>query len=148
MSKPTDPRKRLGVYKQIEDVHRNYRLSNYSDEYADRDVWSEWMETRDFADSTAKRVQRAEDSWKGHTADCGQHHALVTPSIVESWCEGLLERMTAETLYNRYYVHVEDFYHWLQWHADHPHRYNPVLMAVCLDGAARAAYDEKLELGQ
>lgn len=148
MSKPRDPRKRLGVYKSIDDVKSLYRLSNFTTEYDGEDTWAEWLSTREFADSTAKRVSRAEDSWKSHMMDCDRHHALAQPSDVEVWCDGLLDRMKPSTLYNRYYVHVEDFYHYLQWHTNHPHRYNPVLMAVCLDGAASKAYDEKLELGQ
>lgn len=147
MSKPTDPRRRLGIYKSIDEVPDRRRLQSYAAEFEGQDTWGAWMDTRDLADSTRKRIDRAERSWKDHMDERGRHHALARPDDVEAWCQALLDRMTVGTLYNRYYGHLASFYEWLVWHWDHPHQYNPVLMAVLQDGAARDAYREKLNLG-
>lgn len=72
------------------------------------------------------------------------HHALASPDDVEAWCGTLLDSKTRSTSYN-YWVRVRRFYDWLQWHVDHPHCYNPVLMAVVEGEASSEIWEQKLD---
>jgi hypothetical protein len=76
-------------------------------------------------------------------AERGRHHALATPADVEAWCSVLVEKKSLATAYN-YWVRIKRFYDWLQWHVDHPHVYDPVLMAVVAGGAADQIWEQKL----
>lgn len=147
VSKPKDPTTRLGVYKSIGDVADNHRLRNYEREYEERDVWGEWTGQRDIAESTAKRVERTEDSWKASMRKQGRHHALAAPTHVVQWADELLERMSIGTFANRYYSEVYHFYDWLLWQWDEPHQYNPALMATQDSQAVAHAYYERITLG-
>lgn len=128
-----DPADRMGVYKQLADVPDRYRLAVHADAYADRDVWAEYVdENPDRLTSVGGRRghERAGRRWKAHMADRDRHHALARPADVETFIADLLDRFAPGTVYNPHWVRLEAFYDWLTWHADHPHRYNPVLMAA------------------
>ena len=144
MSQPTkslDPKKRLGVYKRLADVPGRYRLHHHSDAYTGKDTWQTFCEEHEYAqgshDGYQEEVDRAGDYWKKHMDGRGRHHALATPDDVEAWCTDLLADKSERRSYD-YWLRVNRFYNWLQWHSDHPHRYNPVLMAaVEADAAGR-----------
>lgn len=149
-----DPRDRMGVFKRLGDVPGRYRLHHHESAYRGRDVYQEYLENDlypAYPDATKKFYQAAENAgrrWKAHVEDeCGRHHALATPEDVATWCEGLLERVTVGTAYSQYWVRLEGFYTWLQEHADHPHVYHPVLMAVPQSEEARAIWNHKLTEG-
>jgi len=135
MSRPTktlDASERLGVYKRLEDVPDRYRLYQHADAYAGRDVWGEFCEQHEYAkgdsDSFQRKVDRAGDLWREFMQD-RRHHALATPRDVDEWSRELLDRYTTNTSY-KYWIRVEHFYRWLQWHTEHPHVYHPALMAA------------------
>jgi len=144
----TNPAERLGVYKSLEEVPERYRLSNHTTTYKGRDVWTEFLTTHLFekfdSDRFKEDARRAGRYWKEHMAERERHHALATPADVETWMNGLLTRMNLKTAYNSYWVRLERFYSWLQWHTEHPHVYNPLLMAAVDGEAARKVWDEKM----
>ena len=136
----TDPAERLGVYKSFEQVPDRYRLSNHTTSYEGRDVWTEFLTAHLFekynSDRFKKDARRAGRYWKEHMEERERHHALATPGDVETWMDDLLSRLKLKTAYNSYWVRLERFYSWLQWHTEHPHVYNPVLMAA-VDGEVK-----------
>jgi hypothetical protein len=142
-----DAADRLGVYTDIEDVPECYRLHRYEAEYAGRDVWKEFCETAEYGEEPSahflRAVDRSGNHWRDHMRARRRHHALATPTDVETWCQSLLSEKSTATAYN-YWVRIRRFYEWLQWHVDHPHCYDPVLMAVVSGGAAGEIWEEKL----
>ncbi len=136
MARPTkslDPTDRLGVYKRLSEVPDRYLLSNYAAAYDGRDVWHEFCAEYEYAqadhDRYVEEVDRAGDRWREFMTHRGRHHALATPDDVEAWCADLLASKSTRRAYD-YWLRINRFYDWLQWHTDHPHRYNPALMAA------------------
>lgn len=137
----------MGVYKSLDDVPRHHRLGHYVESYAGRDVWAEFVEAnrdRYASERSREDSRRIERRWKDHMADRGRHHALARPEDVETWIVWLLDRMKPSTAYNPYWVRLEALYDWLLWHRDHPHVYNPVLMAAAEGPAAGEVWAEKI----
>lgn len=151
-TKSTNPFDRMGVYKRLDEVPSRYRLYHFADQYSDRDVWNEFLTDYLFEHYSSKRFQedarRAGRYWKEHMADRGRHHALARPTDVEVWIASLLEDRNRKTTYNSYWVRLERFYSWLQWHTDHPHRYHPCLMAAGTYPASHAIWQEKIQRGR
>lgn len=149
--KPDAPAARIGVYKRLAEVPDRYRLAQYADEYAGRDVWAEFMEyereTHGYDSARyCENSERCTRYWESHMVDRGRHPALATPADVEVFVVGLLERMKPESAYLSYWTRLEGFYDYLQSQTEHPHRYHPVVMAaVESDSAARRVWDAKLE---
>ncbi|MFC7047351.1 hypothetical protein ACFQH6_19775 [Halobacteriaceae archaeon GCM10025711] len=137
----------MGVYKQLESVPEEYRLRQYASEYEGRDVWAEYAETRSDEYESSHywaSVRKAGESWKAHVEGRGRHHALARPGDVETWCAGLAETRTLRTVYTEYWVRLEEFYSWLQFHTDHPHVYQPVIMAAAEYPTAAAIWEQKI----
>jgi len=131
----TNPEDRLGVYKHIDDLPTHHRLRQYADEYAGRDVWKEYVEETNLYERYSSprfkpATARAVDSWKTHVEERGRHHALATPADINTWCGELLTDRSNRTVYNLYWTRLATFYDWLRWHTDHPHTYDPFLMAA------------------
>lgn len=151
-----DARDRMGIYKRINQVPEKYRLRNHEAAYADRDVWEDYFEEKTTAfatKATHDRYEKAGRYLKTFMVEAGRHHALATPEDVESFLVALRDGNVGrhshtrklQTVYFEYFQPTEQFYTWLQWHADHPHVYHPVLMAVVEGGYAREVWDRKLE---
>jgi hypothetical protein len=138
----------MGVYKRLDEVPDHRRLQRHAEAYADRDVWatflSEYLFERFDSDRFKEDARRAGRYWKEHMAERGRHHALARPADVETWMADLTDRLKLKTAYNQYWVRLERFYWWLQRHTDHPHSYQPVLMAAAEGGAAGDVWTEKL----
>ena len=152
MSKSKNPEKRMGVYKRLDDVPDHHRLQQYSSTYEGYDMWKEFLSECLFERYDSERfkedARRAGERWKAHVEARGRHHALATPEDVETWCQKLLDRLKIKTAYNSYWIRIERFYTWLQWHREHPHTYQPVLMAAANGGAAGEIWDEKIRRGR
>ncbi|EMA43158.1 hypothetical protein [Halococcus saccharolyticus] len=138
----------MGVYKTLDEVPDRYRFYQHAAAYDGRDVWDEYLEThlweRGSSDKFKKDTRLVERRWKAHMDDRGRHHALATPEDVNAWFESLLDQLALWSAYTPYWVRIEDFYRWLQWHTDHPHTYHPVLMAAAEYDAASKVWAEKI----
>lgn len=135
------PSDRIGVFKHLADVPAHHRLKQYTDEYADRDVWQEFCLEGEYdqspTDEFRAEVDRVGDRWKAFMTHRGRHHALATPADVEAWCQTLLEEGSPRRAHD-YWIRIRRFYDWLQWHTEHPHIYHPVVMAAIeYEGAGR-----------
>jgi hypothetical protein len=142
------PKDRLGVYKRLEEVPSRYRLNQHAAAYRDKDVWETFLEDHLFPQYSSDRYRqdtcRAGQLWKEHMADRGRHHALATPADVDQWCKSLLDRRNVRTVYNHYWVRLERFYSWLLARTDHPHVYQPFLMAAVEYDTAGRIWDAKV----
>lgn len=136
---------RLGVYKCLDDVPDRYRLKRYASSYEECDVWREFCEEHEYnkgeSEVFRRKVDLAGDHWRGFMGN-RRHHALATPGDVEMWSAQLLDEYTRNTAY-KYWIRVEHFYQWLQWHTEHPHVYHPVLMAAVEGDAAAEIWNWK-----
>lgn len=146
MTKTDDPIGRMGVFKRLKEVPDRYRLSQYEAAYDGRDVWTEFVETLPFnSERYQRRVAKAGRSWTEHMTGYERHHALAQPGDVESWCETLRTDRTVGGVYREYWVRIEQFYTWLQYHTEHPHVYHPVLIAASEYPTAGNIWHCKLE---
>ncbi|QLD86188.1 hypothetical protein HWV23_10800 [Natronomonas halophila] len=147
--KTTDPDGRLGVYKQFSDVPERHRLESYHDQYQGRDLWGEFLIEVYFpqhnAYQTQQEARRTGRKWRRVMDERGRHHALARPADVEYLCRELLENVTPLTAYKTYWGKLERFYDWLLWHTEHPHLYNPLLMAANEHEAAGEIWETKME---
>lgn len=146
----------MGVYKRIDDVPDKYRLRNYEREYEGRDVWNDYYEekTGKFdTKATRDRYEKAGRYFGTFMSEVRRHRALATPGQIEAFLVALRDgevgrhshTRNIQTVYFEYFQPIEEFYTWLQWHADHPHVYHPVLMAVVEGGCALDVWNRKLE---
>lgn len=149
--KPPNPAKRMGVFKQLEEVPTRYKLNTFSESYGGRDVWTEFMEERgeDFpSENTKYKVNRAGERWEDFMESRSSHYALPVPDDVEAYFDYLLTvgDMKVSTTYRQYGDYLERFFDWLLYHTEHPHVYNPVLMSVVENpnGASGEVWDEKI----
>jgi hypothetical protein len=149
--KSRHPGDRIGIYKELEDVPVNRRLSQYESEYENRNVWDEFMANVLLEQYTSERsvrdAERAGQRWRDYMDARGRHHALATPTDVEAWCQHLVDTLKIKTAYNSYWVRIERFYTWLYWHRSHPHCYNPVVMAAIDGDASGKIWEEKISRG-
>lgn len=133
MRKSRVPEDRMGAFERHAAVPHEHRLAQFQARYAGRDVWAEFVEARpgDFeSEHYHTTFEKAGRSWKAHMADRGRHHTLAVPEDVYTWCGGLASGRTVGTVYKEYFLRVEQFYSWLQFHTEHPHVHQPVLMAA------------------
>lgn len=122
------------AYKSFEEIPEHRRLSNYEEDFKNTDIWAVYFEvqydTEGDSEDYMRDVNRTEKQWKSFCEDYDVHHALATPSLVNTWCELLLERMKKRSAKTNYFVRINKFYRYLVWHVDYPHWYNPVQYAV------------------
>lgn len=151
----TDVRDRMGIYKSLSEVPDKYRLHHEAAAYDGRDVWAafEADKTEDFdAKATRDRYEKAGRYLRSFMDGESRHHALADPEHIEAFLTALRDGEVGrhshtrklQTVYFEYYQPVEQFYTWLQWHADHPHVYHPVLMAAASGGYAREVWERKI----
>lgn len=144
-----NPRDRMGIYKRLDAVPDRHRLHHHAAAYADRDVWADFVEEelapKYDSDRFWKDTQLAEKRWKAHMVGRGRQYALAVPEDIETWCAELLDRYKISWAW-KHVLRVEQFYDWLMWHTEHPHVYNPVLMAVVeyQDGASGTLWNHKV----
>lgn len=138
----------MGIYKCLGDVPDRYRFIHHANAYEGRDVWQEFCDEYEYAQGSHDRyeeeVDRAGDRWRSFMESRGRHHALATPDDVEAWCADLLSDGSVRRAHD-YWLRVNRFYNWLQWHSEHPHRYNPVLMAAAEGNATSEVWAWKVE---
>lgn len=144
----SDPARRIGVYKQFSEIPHEHRLESYSERYAGRDVWGEFLVEvffpRHNSYQTQQEARRTGRKWRAVMDDNGRPPALARPADVEEFCALVLEEVNPLTAYKTYWSKLEQFYEWLCWHTDHPHSYNPVLLAASEHEAAREIWNAKV----
>ena len=138
----------MGIYKRLEDVPEEYRFEQYTGAYEGRNVWAEYVESLPSAYTSTffeDSLRKAEETWTAHMDDRGRHYALATPEDVDTWVSTLAETRKLSTVNSVYFVRVEGLYDWLQSSVDHPHRYQPVLMAASAYETTGAVWRTKFD---
>lgn len=142
------PQDRLGVFKRYGEVPDRYQLYQHEAEYSGRDVWGEFLAkellSKERSDRYEQDVRRVGRLWKEHLDDRNTHHALATPDDVDAWCSWLLQDRNVDTVYLDYWSKLEQFFDWLLYHPDHPHVYNPTLMAAVEGEHASRVWERKV----
>jgi hypothetical protein len=142
----TDPTERMGVYTRLADVPPAHRLDQHAPAYDSCETWQAYVASRPAtfdSDHYQDTLRKAGESWKTHMEARGRHHALARPADVAAWVDDLAATRTLRTVYSEYWVRVEEFYTWLQFHTRHPHVYHPPLMAVVAGGTTARVWAVK-----
>jgi hypothetical protein len=149
--KPRTPEEHTGVFTRYDDIPARYRLETFADAYADDDTTIyRYFETvhlpqyEPVSESHRERVHRACQQWIEHMDSRGRHHALATPTDVNTWCETLMTNRTVATCYKSYYSRIYAFYEYLQRSYRHPHLYNPLLLAAVDHEPTRSIWMERV----
>ncbi len=133
--KGTKPEQFAGAFQQYSEIPPRYRLETYTGQYQAQDTWDRYCSEillEEYDSKHMRKVARkAGDSWLSHMEKQGRHHALATPLDANLWCEKLLDGdRVRRTCYEQYYVRVYQFYDYLKQNHQHPHLYNPLLLAA------------------
>ena len=101
-----DPSKRLGIYKQFEDIPAEHRLEAYRDQYRGRDTWGEFL-TQVFLPQhnsyqTQQEARRLTHKWQTVVSEAGRHHTLARPRDLERWLTTALKEVNPSTAYRAY----------------------------------------------
>lgn len=140
----------MGAYTSLSAVPDRYRLSNHSAGYKGRNVWKEFCVEYEYAQGDHERyeeeVDRVGDCWCDFMNNRSRHHALARPADIEAWCVELREEKALSVRrVADYWLRVHRFYDWLMWHTEHPHLYDPSLMAVVNGGIAGEVWAHRTE---
>ena len=99
----SDPRDRMGIYKQLCDVPSEKRLKTYEDQYVGEQTYTQFLQTfyleRFNTKRSVEKVELAGRRWREHMEARGRHHALAMPSDVEEWMKVLLEKVSLNTAF-------------------------------------------------
>lgn len=145
----TSPEEYAGAFQHFEEIPYRYRLETYESQYQGRNTWEKYAEdvvlTEHDTDLIQQRLRLAGDSWRDHMDAHGRHHAVATIEDVESWCKDLIADRARRTVYEYYFLRVYNFYDHLKYSTDHPHLYNPVLLAATRHPASRKIWMYRID---
>jgi len=133
--KGTKPEEFSGAYKSYSEIPTRYRLETYTEQYLDEDTWDCYCREILFQEYDSKHIRdsarKASQSWLSHMDDRDRHHALATPADADTWSQRLLNGdRKRRTCYEQYFVRIYQFYDYLKNSYQHPHLYNPLLIAA------------------
>jgi len=138
----------LGVFKTLEDVPARYYLENYTSDLTSEDAWNKYdaEELAGLSAHTRRYVYgKAYREWQNYCDEHDVHPALADPQdIEEHLAEQRNEMAKLKTVHDARFRPLFRWYRWMQYHADYPHRYNPVVMAVLLRGAVHDIWQTRL----
>jgi hypothetical protein len=145
----TTPEEYAGALQHIEEIPPRYRLETYAPQYRDENVWQQYVQDVALEEHDSDRLRQthrlAGESWIEHMRERGRHHALATPADANAWCEQLLEEKARRTAYDYYFVRIYDFYDHLKFSSQHPHLYNPLLLAAIRYEATRHIWMHRVD---
>jgi len=150
----------LGVYKTVDEVPKDYRLSTFAGEIDARDIdpFEDYLENeRDDLSETSKdrNYRRCYRNFRKFMSDRDGHPICPTPDDIEAffvairggeWCG--VDKRKWTTVVRRYMRPMFRAFEWFTERTDYPHLYNPVLMAASKPGTTRDAWKEQAELNQ
>lgn len=121
------------VYASFEQIPEERRLCTYEDQFTGRDVWGEYIDDQYIGEDGVRNFrqrQLAERMWKQYCEEQNCHHALTSPTVINEWCEELLETRKPITVSKGYLRFLNTFHRYLMWNVEYPHTYNPVQFAT------------------
>lgn len=134
VKKGSSPEEYAGAIQHFDEIPERYRLETYAGQYRGDNTWRRYVDEVLLEEYDSDRIRQTArlggESWLEHMADRARHHALATPEDVNEWCEMHLEERARKTIYEYYFLRVYDFYDHLKHSHQHPHLYNPFLLAA------------------
>ena len=134
LQEATTPEEYAGAIQHLEPIPTQYRLDTYSPYYRGENTWEQYVKNVLLKKHPSDRMRQAArlsgDSWCEHMEGRARHHALATPEDVEAWSKRLMTERSRKTNYEYYFIRVYNFYEYLKRHSEHPHLYNPFLLAA------------------
>jgi len=148
--KGTEPEVFAGPFQHFEEIPPRYRLETYAPQYRGQSTWTHYCEDVLFeqheSDHMQKTAQKAGRSWRNHMQDRNQHHAIATPEGANVWCQKLLDgERCRRTCYEQYFIRIYQFYDYLKGSCQHPHLYNPLLLAAVEYDEARYLWGYRID---
>jgi len=126
----------LGAFKHVGDVPERYHLPNFATEIDGEVAWNSFdaEELEGLSYQQRRYVYgKAWREWKAYCTKHSVHPALADPQDIESHLAAQWETINRlKTAHDARFRPLFRWYRWMQFHADYPHRYNPVVMAVLL----------------
>ncbi|SNR64815.1 hypothetical protein SAMN06264855_12721 [Halorubrum vacuolatum] len=149
--KGTKPEEFSGVYQSYSDIPVRYRLETYADSYQNKETWNDYCSEVLFAKFDSNHIRdtakKAGKSWLAHMDARGRHHALATPLDVDTWSQELMNgNRNRRTCYEQYFVRIYQFYDYLKQSYQHPHLYNPCLIAAINYETTRYLWDYRVDV--
>lgn len=140
----------LGVYKRIEDVPDMYRLSNFREDFDADEAWNEFSDDELSNHSKAVREDVYGGAYERLRAFCeerGVNPALADPVDIDDWLsdERDSQNATKKTTHDTRFRPIFNWYRWMTFSSDYPHRYQPTIMAVLLGGATYDIWKTRLQ---
>jgi hypothetical protein len=138
----------LGVFKYVEDVPDRYYLPNFASDVDADDAWNAFDEeeleglsyhTRQYVYGKAWR------EWKAYCDEHDVHPALADPQDIEAHLTEQRELVNKlKSTHDARFRPLFRWYRWMTFSTEFPHRYNPVVMAVLLNGATADIWQTRL----
>jgi hypothetical protein len=116
----------LGMFKRTDDVPTRYRLENFASGLDPDEVWEAFVDSRDknWSEHTLKyRYRSPWKKWCEFAENRGKNPLTPTDEDVEDWFS---------------------VFEWLTESTEYPHKYNPVLQSVVLEGAGAELWEERV----
>jgi hypothetical protein len=128
----------LGVFKSIEEVPERYYLANFRSEIDGEVEWNVY-DAEELSGLTFHQRQyvygKAWREWSSFCEENGVHSALADPQDIEVHLAEQRDSVNKlKTVHDARFRPLFRWYRWMMFHSEYPHRYNPVVMAVLLDG--------------
>ena len=137
----------LGVFKTTDDVPVRYRLRNYARELDSNEVWRAFLESlnKTWDETTEYRYWSPWNKWSEFAGQRDTNPVTPTAEDLDAWFEEAIDRTASiATCHDIHFRVLYRFFEWLTEHTDYPHRYNPVLQAVLLEGATEDLWGERV----
>ncbi|WP_312908174.1 hypothetical protein [Natronosalvus caseinilyticus] len=138
----------LGVFKRTVDVPTRYRLDNFASGLDPDTVWDAFVESRDknWSEHTLKyRYESPWNKWCAFARERGVNSVTPTAEDLEDWFSVTIEdSKSVQTAHDIHFRVLIAVFSWVTEHTDYPHRYNPVLQAVLLEGATEELWAERV----
>lgn len=138
----------LGVFKSTDDVPARYRLRNFAEGLDSEGVWKAFVESRNknWSEHTLKyKYESPWNKWCEFAREMGANPVCPDAEHLEAWFEEAIENSkSVQTCHDIHFRVLIAVFSWLTEHTEYPHRYNPVLQAVLLEGAAEELWAERV----
>jgi hypothetical protein len=138
----------LGAFKRIKDVPDRHHLSNFASDVDAEDAWNAFdeAELEGLSYHTRRYVYgKAWREWKLYCEEHNVHPALADPQNIEAYLAEQRERVNKlKSVHDARFRPLFRWYRWMTFNTEYPHRYNPVLMAVLLNGATADIWQTRL----
>ncbi len=154
-SAPETPQEHAGrIFRDFSTITPEYRLEYHAGRYTDDAVWDEYVAHKAAqrggvaAETRRKRYGIARERLAEVCAERGRHYAVARPADVEAFFESEAH-LSDHVFRDRRFMPVYGFFEYLRYHTDHPHEYNPVLLAAFdADSHARRGWNLRQQRNQ